>query len=190
MPSNTLSVAIPDQLLKRIRTRARKAKQSVEAEVVNLLSNAVAIAPRQRRSRREPASPIGPRRIARIGAIESTPRRCRKLYGAEVLTVARPIVFLDTSFIVALENNRDPYHKKAKKLDRRLLKQRATLLLHSGVLLEIGDGFARLECPTERHRTTSAVSPSKKITWSCRLPAICFKRLSDSTASVRTRNGA
>jgi len=59
--------------------------------------------------------------------------------------VPRPVVFLDTSFIVALENNRDPHHTKAKKLDRKLLKQKATFLLHSGVLLEIGDGFARLE---------------------------------------------
>ena len=59
--------------------------------------------------------------------------------------MARPTVFLDTSFIVALENTNDPHHKKAKKLDTTLLKQKATLLLHSGILLEIGDGFARLE---------------------------------------------
>jgi predicted nucleic acid-binding protein len=53
-------------------------------------------------------------------------------------------VFLDTSFVVALDNNRDAHHAKAKKLDNTLLKQKATLLLHSGILLEVGDGFARL----------------------------------------------
>ncbi len=55
-----------------------------------------------------------------------------------------PTVFLDTSIVVALENNRDPHHAKAKKLDKKLLKQKATLLLHPGILLEVGDGFARL----------------------------------------------
>lgn len=54
-------------------------------------------------------------------------------------------VFLDTSFVVALENNRDPHHKRAKKLDSKLLKQKANLLLHAGILLEIGDGYARLD---------------------------------------------
>jgi hypothetical protein len=33
------------------------------------------------------------------------------------------IVFLDTSFVVALENMNDPHHGQAKALDRRLLKE-------------------------------------------------------------------
>ncbi len=53
-------------------------------------------------------------------------------------------VLLDTSFIVALENLDDPYHERAIQLDRQLLDQDATLVLHWGILLEIGDGYARL----------------------------------------------
>jgi plasmid stability protein len=45
MRSNSVTVDIPDNLLKRIRARARKAKRTVEAEVVSLLSDAVAPAP-------------------------------------------------------------------------------------------------------------------------------------------------
>lgn len=54
-------------------------------------------------------------------------------------------VFLDTSFVLALENRDDPCHAKAKAWDRRLLREDATLLLHPGILLEIGDGYARVE---------------------------------------------
>lgn len=57
----------------------------------------------------------------------------------------RPTLFLDTSFIVALANNHDPHHKLAKKLEVELLKQRDTLVLHWGIVLEIGDGYARLD---------------------------------------------
>lgn len=55
-----------------------------------------------------------------------------------------PMVFLDTSFILALENRDDPLHARAKQLDRELLATEATLLLHWGILLEIGDGYARI----------------------------------------------
>jgi uncharacterized protein len=56
--------------------------------------------------------------------------------------VARPVIFLDTSFLIALENQDDPHHPLAKKLDRKLLRQKATLVLHRGIELEIGDGYA------------------------------------------------
>jgi len=57
--------------------------------------------------------------------------------------VARPTVFLDTSFVIALENKDDPFHERAKKLDRRLLKTKTRYVLHRGILLVIGDGYAR-----------------------------------------------
>ncbi len=41
MPAKSLTVAVPESLLKQIRTRARQAKRNVEAEVVTLLSEAV-----------------------------------------------------------------------------------------------------------------------------------------------------
>ncbi len=53
-------------------------------------------------------------------------------------------VFLDTSFIVALENRDDPVHELAKRLDRELMKSQALIVTHWGILLEIGDGYSRL----------------------------------------------
>jgi uncharacterized protein len=52
--------------------------------------------------------------------------------------------FLDTSFVLALENRADPYHRRALELDRELLALGTELVLHWGVVLEIGDGYARL----------------------------------------------
>jgi len=58
--------------------------------------------------------------------------------------VARRTVLLDTSFIIALENRDDPFHQHAQDLDRALVAEDATFLLHWGVLCEIGDGYSRL----------------------------------------------
>src|SRR6266436_5544606 len=52
-------------------------------------------------------------------------------------------VFMDTSFIIALGHSRDPYHQVAQKVDRDLTARGAEYVLHWGVVLEIGDGYAR-----------------------------------------------
>jgi uncharacterized protein len=57
--------------------------------------------------------------------------------------VPRRIVFLDTSFIVALAHTKDRHHERAKSLDDELLREGALSVLHWGVLMEIADGFAR-----------------------------------------------
>jgi predicted nucleic acid-binding protein len=59
------------------------------------------------------------------------------------LIVPPRILLLDTSFVLALENREDRHHARAKQLDRELVAQGALLLLHWGILLEIGDGYAR-----------------------------------------------
>jgi len=41
MPAKSLTVAVPDALLKQIRIRAKQAKRTVEAEVVDILSEAI-----------------------------------------------------------------------------------------------------------------------------------------------------
>jgi hypothetical protein len=43
MSTQTLSVAVPDRLLARIRDRAKKANHTVEAEVVDLISSALGV---------------------------------------------------------------------------------------------------------------------------------------------------
>ena len=53
-------------------------------------------------------------------------------------------VFLDTSFILALDNKDDAHHERAKQLDRELVAQGCNYLLHWGILLEIADGYARI----------------------------------------------
>lgn len=52
-------------------------------------------------------------------------------------------VLMDTSFIIALENTRDPYHEIAARLDRDLNARAIEYVSHWAVLLEIGDGYAR-----------------------------------------------
>lgn len=58
--------------------------------------------------------------------------------------MAQRTVFLDTSFVIALENKDDAHHARAKSLDDELLKEDAILMFHWGILIEIADGFARL----------------------------------------------
>src|SRR5947208_13674438 len=52
-------------------------------------------------------------------------------------------VFLDTSYVIALLNKSDPHHKKAAKLQASLARSRRPRLTTTGILLELGDGFAR-----------------------------------------------
>jgi len=70
MAGNPVTVTLPEPLLKEIRGRARRAKRSVEAEVVQLLNDAVGDArngsanetagktPRSRRGKRAEADPV------------------------------------------------------------------------------------------------------------------------------------
>src|SRR5438105_4483881 len=51
-----------------------------------------------------------------------------RIHGSEVLTVAQRTVFLDTSFVVALEAKDDPHHQRAKALDDDLLRDNAVLM--------------------------------------------------------------
>ena len=54
-------------------------------------------------------------------------------------------ILLDTSFILAIENRDDPFHERAKQVDRELMREDCVLLLHWGILLEVGDGYARVD---------------------------------------------
>lgn len=58
-------------------------------------------------------------------------------------------VLLDTSFILALENRDDFYHERAKLLDRELTQKSCVYVIHWGILLEIADGYARVD---RRHK--------------------------------------
>jgi len=59
--------------------------------------------------------------------------------------VPERVVFLGTSYIVALENRDDAVHERAKATDRQLMSAGCTAVLHWGILLEIGDGYARID---------------------------------------------
>jgi uncharacterized protein len=54
-------------------------------------------------------------------------------------------LLLDTSFVLALENRDDLFHERAKSFARDLAAENCVFLLHWGILLEIGDGYARVE---------------------------------------------
>lgn len=55
------------------------------------------------------------------------------------------LLLLDTSFVLALENRDDPFHERAKSLASGLAQEESILLLHWGIILEIGDGYARVD---------------------------------------------
>ena len=57
----------------------------------------------------------------------------------------RRIVLLDTSFIIAIAHAGDPHHERAKLLDAELLSDKTLCVLHWGILVEIADGFARVD---------------------------------------------
>jgi predicted nucleic acid-binding protein len=61
------------------------------------------------------------------------------------MTVPQRLALLDTSFVLALENRDDPLHERAKSLANDFSRENRVLLLHWGILLEIGDGYARVE---------------------------------------------
>ena len=61
------------------------------------------------------------------------------------MTVPQRLALLDTSFLLALENRDDPFYEKAKSLAGDFERKDGILLLHWGILLEIGDGYARVE---------------------------------------------
>jgi len=48
--------------------------------------------------------------------------------------MSAPLVFLDTSFLIALENLDDVYHRKAVGLERQLINAQTTLVLHQGIV--------------------------------------------------------
>ena len=54
-------------------------------------------------------------------------------------------VFFDTSFVIAIENLDDPYHLKAREIAQQLFDEKTLCFLHWGILLEIGDGFAKIK---------------------------------------------
>jgi uncharacterized protein len=55
----------------------------------------------------------------------------------------KPIVFVDTSFLVALLDPRDSEHRKALSLVRKLHKKRTGLLSSDAILLELANYFSR-----------------------------------------------
>jgi predicted nucleic acid-binding protein len=61
------------------------------------------------------------------------------------MTVLQRLALLDTSFVLALENRDDPFHERAKSLASDFSRDNGIMLLHWGVLLEIGDGYARVQ---------------------------------------------
>ena len=61
------------------------------------------------------------------------------------MIVPQRLALLDTSFVLALENRDDPFHERAKLLANEFNREGGVFLLHWGILLEIGDGYARVE---------------------------------------------
>jgi hypothetical protein len=72
-------------------------------------------------------------------------QRMLKALRVEEDSRAQGLALLVTSFVLALENRDDPFHERAKSLASDFNREKRVLLLHWGILLEIGDGYARVE---------------------------------------------
>lgn len=53
------------------------------------------------------------------------------------------MIFLDTSYVIALVHAPDPYHQRAVELGDLIASRGTSCLLHLGIIMEVGDGFAR-----------------------------------------------
>lgn len=61
------------------------------------------------------------------------------------MMILPPKVFVDTSFFVALLNSRDAYHQAALSIQAQLDKQKVRKVTSEYILIELGDGFSRLQ---------------------------------------------
>lgn len=57
---------------------------------------------------------------------------------------AAPVVFLDTSYFIALFNRRDKFHARAVEAARRLAGDNTPMLTTDAVLIEIGNALSSL----------------------------------------------
>jgi plasmid stability protein len=129
MPAKTLTVAVPEPLLKQLRSRARRGKRTVEAELLKLIGDAVSA------DDETPANGAGHRRNGRHKAagpkedepltpdIESALAEIRRLDDAGVRRLAKDV--LSTKEVRRLE----ALNRKAQKstLTAAEEKQRAEL---------------------------------------------------------------
>lgn len=95
----------------------------------------------------------------------------------------RRIVFLDTSYIVALAHAKDPHHERAKALDVELLRERALAFFHWGILMEIADGFARTERRTKGYSLLDRLETEDRY----QISPITEKLLEEGLALYRAR---
>lgn len=69
-------------------------------------------------------------------------------------------IFLDTSFVIALINERDQYHRQAEALSYKF--ENSALITTGAVLLEIGNALAK-DFRTEAARVIKVLTGSTKI---------------------------
>jgi predicted nucleic acid-binding protein len=72
-----------------------------------------------------------------------------------------PLVFLDTSFVVALDNAADPYHNRAARLASQFETRGQILVVHWGVLFEVFDGYARLSRRARGYELLSRITTER-----------------------------
>ena len=66
-----------------------------------------------------------------------------------------PPIFVDTSYVFALFNERDQWHDTAMRLQKQLSNERHRLITTEFVLVEVGDGMSAV---TLRERSASIIS--------------------------------
>jgi len=51
-------------------------------------------------------------------------------------------VFLDTGYVIALSNRKDPYHEEARERAEQISRERVQVVTTRNILVEIGNGLA------------------------------------------------
>lgn len=92
-------------------------------------------------------------------------------------------VLMDTSFVIAIENLDDPFHARAKDRDKSLSARRVEYILHWGILLQIGDGYARLSRRSRGMRILDKLQEQHRF----RIVAIDDDLIAKAYAFYRTR---
>ncbi len=75
-----------------------------------------------------------------------------------------PIIFLDTSYIYALVNTRDQWHKRALRWEKIVSEADCQLLTTECILVEIANGLSALRFRSQAVRIIEALTGSNKVT--------------------------
>jgi len=74
------------------------------------------------------------------------------------------LIFVDTSALIALGNQRDSFHSQAIRIDRDIRKTRKHYVTTSAILLELGNSFSQQHLRATAAHIITSIQESKRWT--------------------------